>query len=402
MTMTITHLVGGRCSGESANGVDRSIVNFARQQARLGHRVKLIGVSYKEPYPNEGLESVTSPPGRTFLSPSLGTREEILRGEPDVLHLHGAYVPIYPGIARFAREVGLPYVLTPHGNYSQLLLKRQPLVKSLYRRFMELPMAQRALFVHAIADQEEIRRYGVTAPIVSAINGIDLPELRSRSIGRTILNRFGVPESRTVFLFLGRLDVPQKGLDVLLRGFAHFLQVSCGDSDSHLVLAGPSWDGSAVALGKLATELGISDRVTLPGGVFGDEKAALISGCHFFVHPSRWEAGVPFSVLEALSYGKQCLVSPVIDQEGALQRAGVCQVCELDETKVAASLQILREQNDEENQKLALRARELIREEFSWEKPARALLEGYRYHLDLRASGENGLKIKGGPERPSI
>jgi glycosyltransferase involved in cell wall biosynthesis len=252
---------------------------------------------------------------------------------------------------------------------------------------MELPMAQRALFVHAIADEEEIRRYGVTAPIVSAINGIDLPEPRSPDEGRDILDRFGIPRSRTVFLFLGRLDIPQKGLDVLLRGFARFRQSSHGGLDSHLVLAGPTWGGSTDSLAKLAAELGISDRVTLPGGVFGDEKAALISGCHFFVHPSRWEAGVPFSVLEALSHGKQCLVTSVIDQEGTLQKAGVCQVCDLDEEGVATSLQILGDQSEEEGKRLALRARELIRAEFSWEEPAKALVEGYRRHLALRSPG---------------
>lgn len=379
--MKITHLVGGRCSGESANGVDRSIVHFAQNQARLGHQVKLMGVSDKPPYPVEGVESVTSPPGATFLYPSRETREEIRRGSPDVLHLHGAYVPIYPGIARFARKVELPYVLTPHGNYSQLLLRRQRFRKNLYRRLMELPMAQRALFIHAIADREEIRKYGVTAPIVSAINGIDLPEPTNGGDRPDVFRRLGIPKAREIFLFLGRLDIPQKGLDVLLQGFARYLKTSGEPPEAHLVLAGPPWDGSDQKLRERAEELGISKRLTLPGGVYGHEKIELISACRFFVHPSRWEAGVPFSVLEALSHGKQCLVTPAVDHSGALAKAGVCEVCQLDESSIAASLRVLGQRSQEEKDRLARKAHEIIRDDFSWEKPAQALVEGYQKFL---------------------
>ena len=379
--MKITHLVGGSCSGESANGVDRSLVHFARRQAKLGHEVKLMGVTRKSPYPIEGVESVTAPPGVSLFYPSRETRDEILRGGPDVLHLHGAYVPIYPGIAHFARKMGLPYVLTPHGNYSQLLLKRQPVVKSLYRRFMELPMAQRALFIHAIDDQEEIRKYGVVAPIVSAINGMDLPDPEESLDQQDILVRFGVPPGGTLFLFLGRLDIPQKGLDLLVRGFARLVQVVDPSSDAHLVLAGPSRDGSKGKLESLAADLGIRDQMTMPGGVFGDEKKALIRQCDFFVHPSRWEAGVPFSVLEALAYGKQCLVSSAVDRQKVLQQSGVGELCELTVEGMAMGLSVLSQQAPEERARKALKAQELILRDFSWETSAQKLVDGYRKFL---------------------
>lgn len=382
--MKITHLVGGRCSGESANGVDRSIVQFARNQARLGHVVKLMGITRKAPYPVEGVESVTSPPGLTPLIPSRETRAEILRGNPDLLHLHGAYVPIYPGIARFARKVGLPYVITPHGNYSPLLLKRQPLVKKIYRRFMELPMAERALFVHAIADENEIRAYGVKGPVVSAINGMELPPEGGMKEAERVRQNDQIPGEARFFLFLGRLDIPQKGLDLLLRGFARFLGRLKKGEKAHLVLAGPPWDGSDQKLARLAADLGIQGEVGFAGGVFGEAKAELIASCDFFVHPSRWEAGVPFAVLEALARGKQCLVTDAVDRDGSLEEAGVCQVAKLDEEALAGALELLYRQSEKERSRKATAARALIGEKFSGEKAAQALVTGYQTHLERR------------------
>lgn len=382
--MKITHLVGGRCSGESANGVDRSIVQFARHQARLGHEVKLMGITHKDPYPVDGVDSVTSPPGITPFFPSRETRAEILRGQPDLLHLHGAYVPIYPGIAQFARKVGLPYVITPHGNYSPLLLKRQPLVKKLYRRFMELPMAERALFVHAIADEKEIRAYGVNGPVVSAVNGMELSSEANNRDRVSIRKSQQLPGDARIFLFLGRLDVPQKGLDLMLAGFASFLERLEVRKKAHLVMAGPAWDGSDEKLARLAGELGMADSVSFPGGVFGEDKKDLIACCDFFVHPSRWEAGVPFAVLEALAQGKQCLVSSVVDRDGALKRAGVCQVAELDEDDIAVVLGSMFRQSEDELSRRAVMAREIIREKFSGERAAQTLVEGYRKFLQRR------------------
>jgi glycosyltransferase involved in cell wall biosynthesis len=167
----------------------------------------------------------------------------------------------------------------------------------------------------------------------------------------------------------------------LVQGFARLVQVVDPSSDAHLVLAGPSWDGSKGKLESLAADLGIRDQMTMPGGVFGDEKKALIRQCDFFVHPSRWEAGVPFSVLEALAYGKQCLVSSAVDRQKVLQQSGVGEECELTVEGMASGLSVLSQQAPEERARKALKAQELIRRDFSWETSARKLVDGYRKFL---------------------
>ena len=39
------------------------------------------------------------------------------------------------------------------------------------------------------------------------------------------------------------------------------------------------------------------------------KKFNFLASCDVFLHPSRWEAGIPFSVLDALELAKPCLVS---------------------------------------------------------------------------------------------
>ena len=60
---------------------------------------------------------------------------------------------------------------------------------------------------------------------------------------------------RQVFMFIGRLDPWQKGLDLLVEAFAH-----AGLRDAALVLVGPDYRGSRRALATLAERLGISSQ----------------------------------------------------------------------------------------------------------------------------------------------
>jgi glycosyltransferase involved in cell wall biosynthesis len=89
---------------------------------------------------------------------------------------------------------------------------------------------------------------------------------------------------------LGRLDAV-KGYDLLLRGLARLDGV-------RVVVGGEGTDRPELA--RLAGELGVADRVDLPG--WSDEPAAALRGFDVFCLPSRSE-GFPLSVVEAMLAG---------------------------------------------------------------------------------------------------
>jgi phosphatidyl-myo-inositol alpha-mannosyltransferase len=103
-------------------------------------------------------------------------------------------------------------------------------------------------------------------------------------------------------LFMGRIEVGQKGLDLLLKSFARISEVV----KYPLYIAGSGEKLQMKKLNRLINSLKLQGRVKVLGKVGGLEKAELYKGSAFVVIPSRFET---FSMvaLEALSYGKPVL-----------------------------------------------------------------------------------------------
>jgi glycogen synthase len=97
-------------------------------------------------------------------------------------------------------------------------------------------------------------------------------------------------------LFLGRLEIQQKGIDLLLDSIARFPP----QLDAQLVLAGDGRDARGVR--EMIKSRGLQDRVVLAGRVSGVEKWRLLASSQLSVLPSRYET-FGLSALEALACG---------------------------------------------------------------------------------------------------
>jgi colanic acid/amylovoran biosynthesis glycosyltransferase len=97
--------------------------------------------------------------------------------------------------------------------------------------------------------------------------------------------------------------IAKKGLATSLRAFAEF---SRAYPRATFAIAG---EGTLLPeLRALATELGVSERVTFPGFLQQEELRALYAASHLFLHPSETgpngdQEGVPNSMLEAMASG---------------------------------------------------------------------------------------------------
>lgn len=372
--LRLVHVCEGRCRIDSLHGGDISLYHFTRNLALLGHEVRYVGITEKAPAGIPGVDTVSAEKAWMAMVGSKDLENQICEFEPDYVHFHGAYVPGNIAGSNIARSHKIPYVVTPHGNINQEVLNRRAWLKRPYRRFFELPMLEHARFVHAIADREDIRKYGVTVPIEEARNGIDLPEDFTISADKEGVTRFGVPASKQVLLYLGRLDREQKALDVVVEAFALARKEG---PNLHLVLAGVNWKDDERILRQQIRELNLEREVTFTGAIYGQEKAEILRDCDVFVHPSRWEAGVPFSVLEALSYGKPVVVTDEVDREGLLNGERATAVVAGNALAVASGINQLMN----ESEGISEAARKLCEKHFSWKASAERLTEAYLEHL---------------------
>ena len=129
-----------------------------------------------------------------------------------------------------------------------------------------------------------------------------------------------VPEARgkRVILYLGRIH-PQKGVDLLLKGFAATLKLW---PDFHLVIAGSAPDGLKNKLMELAKNLSISQAVSFPGMLEGVTKWGAFYNADVFALCSHGESfGV--SVVEALSCGCPVLISDKVNIWREIEKDGV-------------------------------------------------------------------------------
>ena len=377
--MKILHFIEGRCNPDTANGVDKTIYFLTRELASLGHEVHLISeTAKKEEIPIPGVTIHRVEPFRNCFSCPPHIRALIDEISPDIGHFHSAYVPGNISLSKYLREKGIPYVVTPNGNCARVLMKRRPWLKFPYKYFLERPYMNRAAFIQSVGDRSEIEYYGVTAPIIEALNGIDLATLPNKS-DATVLEK-AVPRfnGRFICVFVGRLDIEQKALDLLIPAVA-----SLGDDARKLgiLLVGPEWKGSLVRIEEMIREYQIDDSFQLYGSAYGDEKFDLVKGANAFIYPSRWE-GLPFAVVEAMAVGQLCLVTPASDPAGLLAKneGGVVFPSTLEGIKDGLRRAIT--MSPGEREKLLESSARIVRENMTWDVIGRIIEKGYLVALE--------------------
>lgn len=390
----IAHFLLGRCNPESANGIDKTVYHLASRQAAAGHGVRILSLTHKSPIPVPGVNvRVYQPPlpsprfvpgavrdlvfDRSPLNLRRQLVDELLADPPDVVHFHHTQVPQAVRVSRYLRSRGIPYCVTLHGALAGSARRRRALMKKIFQTVAERRHLDGAAFLHAISpfDANGARALGLQAPIEVIPNGIDTEQVRYRPAPRLAEDaRF---RGRRVLLYLGRLDPEQKGLDVLLDAFART------DPVLGLALVGPTFRHGRRSLEARSARLGLEDRVAFLGPLFGEDKYRCINGADFFVHPSRWEAGVPFSVLEAAACGRPCLVSPASDPDGALEAGGGALRVAPIVGGLAAALAVIASLSDEKLAVMGERARKVVARDFTWTSIEKRVTQAYEIYCQI-------------------
>ena len=300
--MKIIHLILGKANPERMNGVNKVVHALATEQHRAGADVAVWGITadLSENYPTREFTTRLFAARRNpfGLARTLTEALDELAEWPGevVVHLHGAFIPVYYTLARRLTALGIPYVLTPHGSYSPAALCKSRLTKLAYGCLFENYLLRHSARVHCLglSEMAGVQHLGKTLRTNLLPYGFEPPQ-PVEPLVPAAKNRFRVG-------FCGRLDDHHKGLNCLLAGFAEFARHV---PEAELWIIGDGPDRKLVANWAAEAPAG---TVKLLGSRFGDEKIALLGQLDVFAHTSHYE-GLPTAVLEAVALGVPCVVT---------------------------------------------------------------------------------------------
>ena len=197
-------------------------------------------------------------------------------------------------VTYLATLFGVPVVIHLHGSnfdgfYRGLAPIFQRLVKGMFRR------AASVLVLGEIWRRFLVDEVGVEPGKVSVLfNGVPRPTARRPE---------RAPDAPCRIVMLGRLAA-RKGVPELLAALG---SEALRGRPWHAVLAG---DGEVEETRRRAAELGLADRIDVPGWVSAARASALLAEADILVLASHAE-NMPMSVLEALAHGVAVVTTPV-------------------------------------------------------------------------------------------
>jgi glycosyltransferase involved in cell wall biosynthesis len=364
-----------------ASGIQTAVGDLAEALGKRGHDVELWHVDDWAP-PLEATtvdamrlahvrcRRLTLHQRRRSLLPTI----DLPSGEAvDVVHLHSVFVPSNTAIARTWPG---PVVLSPHGGYDPVSLRRSFFRKQIYSALYEKSMIRRAATTVALTEVEAEQVRAFAGDVVTAVVPNGVAPCPTGITGTSFRHSVGVPADARLAVFVGRLDVRHKGLDRLVAAAA--------DAPTwRFLLVGPDHRGGQQRLQQMAADLGISARMYLVGQLEPASVAGAYAAADLFVLPSRWE-GLPMSLLEALAQGLPSLVSPEVDRLVPVSRSGAGWVSAPSE--LGATLEAVAKLPTAEWSKVAQAARSLARS-YDWDDVAAAYEAVYQEARQRWAEG---------------
>ncbi len=213
----------------------------------------------------------------------------------DILHIHAVGPSI---LAPFARLLGLKVIITHHGpDYKRK--KWGKLAKYVLRTGERIGVkySNQVIVISEVINNILKRKYNYDKANI-IYNGVNIAQKSSR---KDYIESLGLEEGKYIFT-LGRF-VQEKGFDGLIEAFLkadipEYKLVIAGDSDQE--------DEYSLKLKQFAVE----NNIVLTGFIKGEMLNQLFTHARLFILPSFHE-GLPISLLEAISYDLDTLVSDI-------------------------------------------------------------------------------------------
>ncbi len=165
-------------------------------------------------------------------------------------------------------------------------------------------------------------------------------------------------------LYLGRIDIHSKGLDILIDAYRDFYNFF---PDIRLVVAGDGRDMKVFRKRVETLPANVRDNIEMTGWVEGRKKIDLFKDAVMVVIPSRYETqGIV--VLEAMAHGKPVITSDIPELNYVVNcGAGMAFKAGIAESLYKAMKALIN--NNRKREEMGEKGREMVKD-FTWEKVA--------------------------------
>jgi len=320
-------------------------------------------------------------PGATFSSFSSSKYKTIKSifphfDRPDLVIFHEIYKPQFINYYRELLKEDIPYIIIPHGSLTVQSQSIKRLKKILGNIIAFNAFIKKAHAIQYLSRSEQSRTFiQADHRYVILGNGIRVGKKHKKDFSAMALQ----------FLYIGRLDVETKGLDILLEAVAQNAQ-TFRQNTSQLVIAGPDCNGGREHLQLLTNRHEIGDIVRIEEAVYGKEKLSRILGADVFVQVSRTEAQ-SLALMEAMGLGMPCITSPA---SAFYEPTNINIAIDTDGSVDSISTVLGKILNNEfKLDVISKKARQYILDNASWDAVTAETLQRYREILVEKLSNQN-------------
>lgn len=285
--------------------------------------------------------------------------------KPDVVHVNSCWEVLCSYTVFWAKGMGYPVVITPHGMLEPWVIQRNYLKKKLpalclYQK-RSLRMAD-ALIATAESEKENLLKLGYNRHVDVVQTGIVVDGIRMKQDW----------QRHKTIMFLALLR-PNKGADLLVKAVSELKTELKG---YHVIIAGSGDPVYVNTLKRLVSDLGLEEMVMFTGAIYGEDKWSLYRETDIFVLPTLNE-NFGIVVAEALACG-----TPVITTKGAPWRDLVERNCGWwigrDVESLVAAMRSFLSLNEEELESMGRNGRMLVEEKYSSKRMAEEMLGLYK------------------------
>lgn len=306
----------------------------------------------------------------TYMGYSKELNTYLKEGEFNLFHGQGLWqLPVHQ-MAKIARRLNVPYIITPRGMLEPWSLRQKRIKKKIALKLYQYNDLKKASCLHATApmEAESIRDLGLKNPIAIIPNGIPLEDFKTKD--------FDKANASKNILFLSRIH-PKKGIELLIEAWNQLPPKLTQDWSIDII-----GNGDTDYIAKLRESialLGLSNSIQIKDPLDGQTKMKAYQNAQLFVLPTYSE-NFGVVVAEALACG-----TPVITTTGTPWEDLETHECgwwiNIGVEALKSTLEKALQLPPEQLAQMGIKGRQLIEKKYSMQAVAQQMYELYEWIL---------------------